>query len=254
MPEASPAPIPATPRLAATVLILRDDPLRVLMVRRTARQNDAFSSALVFPGGVVDPGDRSEAWLDRLDGADGLSAEDRAVRIAGIRETFEEAGIILADRTDPDIIPGAPCASSDKDFMAYCRANMLRLPLQQLIHFAHWITPEANPRRFDTHFFLCRMPPDAEAVCDGQETVSLEWAAPTDLLDRAAAEPGSIPFPTRMNLKRLAESSSVAEALAAAATRTRFTVRPRAERRDGRTVILIPAEAGYGVTEDWRPG
>ena len=90
-------------------------------------------------------------------------------------------------------------------------------------------------------------------MCDGGETVALEWVAPCDVLTRAADGDLSILFPTRMNLKRLAESGTVADAVAAARMRPRFTVRPRPEKREGGVAVVIPAEAGYGETEDFRP-
>jgi len=128
-----------------------------------------------------------------------------------------------------------------------------KLPLGALAHFGHWITPEGPPKRFDTHFFLAEAPAGQEATCDGGETVALEWVTPCDVLARAADGDLSILFPTRMNLKRLAESETVAEAIAAARARPRFTVMPRPERREGGTAVVIPAEAGYGVTEHFHP-
>jgi 8-oxo-dGTP pyrophosphatase MutT (NUDIX family) len=243
---------PATLRLAATMLLLRDDPFEVLMVRRSERHGDQFSSALVFPGGVVDPEDRDVAWLDHVEGAEGLSDEERALRIAGCRETFEEAGILLArDAQGACPVPGA--AIGGQSFHALIRALDARLVLDDFAHFAHWITPEMAPRRFDTHFFLCRAPDGAEAVCDGQETVALEWGEPAELLRRANAGETHIVFPTRVNLMRLAESRDVASALAAARARPRFTVLPQPVRHESGLTVVIPAEAGYGVTEDWLP-
>ena len=241
--------IPTMPRLAATVLLVRDDPFEVLMVRRAARQVDAFSASLVFPGGVVDPEDRAGVWSDLVDGDEELDEAESALRIAACRETFEEAGILLANRTPA----GRPAAAQSFDTVV--RAAGVRLTLDRLVPFGHWITPAVAARRFDTHFYLCRAPDDAVAVCDGRETVALEWVSPRALLDRGnASGPGTIPFPTRMNLKRLAESADVESALAAARARPRFTVEPRPERLGDRLVITIPAEAGYGVTEDVRVG
>lgn len=239
-------PTPATPRLAATVLLLRDDPFEVLMVRRVARAADAFSAALVFPGGVVDREDHDADWGDLVDGADALGDEERALRIAACRETFEEVGILLTDRVT------ASCPEAGQGFAALVRASGVRLALDRLVHFGHWITPAIAPRRFDTHFYLCRVPEGAEAVCDGHETVALEWLSPHAALDRAEAREGGMPFPTRMNLRRLSESICVEEALAAARARPRFTVEPQTSRCDERLVVTIPAEAGYGVTEDVR--
>src|SRR5690554_2708732 len=85
---------PAEPRLAATLMLVRDDPFEVLMVRRHAKA--VFGSALVFPGGTVDSDDYEDDWLELSDGAGGLDSVERALRIAGIRETFEETSLLLA--------------------------------------------------------------------------------------------------------------------------------------------------------------
>lgn len=240
---------PAPPRLAATILLVRDDPFEVLMVRRHEQQ--VFSSALVFPGGTVDPADHSADWLDLIEGHAGLDPAQRALRIAGFRETFEETGLFLARGPDGGWVeaPGGP----EVPFIELVRASGGRLVLSDLVHFGHWITPIQAPKRFDTHFYLCRAAAEHVAVCDGGEAVELEWARPTDILARAAAGERSILFPTRMNVRLLAESASADDALAAARARTVFTVLPRVEKRAGGTAVVIPAEAGYGETENFHP-
>lgn len=241
--------LPVVPRPAATILVLRDDPFEVLMVRRHG--NGMFASALVFPGGLVDPSDREDAWAPLLDGAEGLDSEERALGIAAFRETFEESALLLARGAD-----GKPveCVSAERsDFRAVVAASSGKLPLGALAHFGHWITPEGPPKRFDTHFFLAEAPAGQEAICDGGETVALEWVAPRDVLARAADGDLSILFPTRMNLKRLAEHDTVADAIATAHVRPRFTVLPRPEKREGGTAVVIPVEAGYGETEHFHP-
>ncbi|MDB5715832.1 MAG: hydrolase [Sphingomonadales bacterium] len=251
MPEAPEIAVPAVvvPRPAATILVLRDDPFEVLMVRRHG--NGQFASALVFPGGLVDPSDRDDAWLDLIVGAEGMDVEERALAIAACRETFEESALLLA-RDGQGRTVG--CNSDERsDFRAVVAASGGRLMFDELAHFGHWITPVGAPKRFDTHFFLAAAPADQDAVADGSETVALEWVQPCDLLRRAADGDLSILFPTRLNLKRLAESDSVASAMAAARARTRFTVIPRAEKREGGTAVVIPVEAGYGETENFHP-
>ncbi|MET0371125.1 MAG: NUDIX hydrolase [Sphingobium sp.] len=237
------------PRPAATILVLRDDPFEVLMVRRHG--NGMFASALVFPGGLVDPGDRDERWTSLVSGAGGLEAEERALRIAAYRETFEESALLLA--RDPSG-RSVPCpGDGDMAFIDIVAASGGTLPLDDLVRFGHWITPEGAPKRFDTHFFLARAPEGQDAICDGGETVALEWVTPRDVLARAADGDLSILFPTRMNLKRLAESETVADALAAARARPLFTVMPKPERLPDGIVVRIPAEAGYGETENFHP-
>jgi 8-oxo-dGTP pyrophosphatase MutT (NUDIX family) len=233
---------PAVPRSAATILVVRDDPFEVLMVRRHAEA--VFASALVFPGGVVDPDDASEDWLPYVSGADGLSEAERARRIAACRETFEEATLFLAAGDAPP--PSATAAPAR--FLDLVKQAGARLALDALHPFGHWITPEMAPKRFDTHFYLCRAPAGQIAVCDGGETVSLEWVSPAAALASAEAGERTILFPTQMNLRRLAESVDSAQAIAAAQARPPFTVTPRAERTAEGVRVVIPHEAGYGVT------
>jgi 8-oxo-dGTP pyrophosphatase MutT (NUDIX family) len=240
---------PVVPRPSASLLLVRDDPFEVLMVRRAAET--FFPAALVFPGGVVDESDHDEAWLPLVSGADRLDSSERALRIAALREAFEESALFVAHDGRGAALPPPPGCATD-DFRALVTASGGHLPLEALAPFGHWITPAASPRRYDTHFFLCAAPDGQEAVCDGAETVALEWVRPSVALARAEAGEREILFPTRMNLRRLAESDTVADALAAARARPRFTVEPRAERRAEGLAMLIPEEAGYGVTEELR--
>jgi 8-oxo-dGTP pyrophosphatase MutT (NUDIX family) len=236
----------ADPRPAATVLLLRDDPFEVLMVRR--RRGGTFSDALVFPGGVIEASDADAAWLPQLAGASGLDTEARAVRIGGLRETFEEASILVARLADGSpVAPGPPNDGSPFHELVARRGALLAL--DELHPFGRWVTPTIEPRRFDAMFFLCRAPEGQLARQDDGETVGFEWAAPAELLARAAAGERSLLFPTLMNLRRLAESSDVEAALAAADARSVMPVAPTARRENGRTVLTIPEDAGYGVTQ-----
>ncbi len=233
-------------RLAATVLIVRDDPFEVLMVQRHAKAY--YASALVFPGGVVEAEDANEAWLPHLHGGENLSTEERSFRIAACREVFEESALLL---TAPAItLPLNDAALSGVNFLEFIRDHSLKLDLGALVDFAHWLTPEFAPKRFDTRFFLCRASAGDEAISDGVETVGLLWISPKAALQSVACGEKTIAFPTRMNLTRLAESSDCESALAAAKARPYFKVIPWvAETPNGRSV-RIPLEAGYGVTGD----
>lgn len=246
MPAASPA------RPSATVLLVRDDPFEVLMVRRHAAAT--FADALVFPGGVVEPEDDGVHWAAVATGGAALSPAERALRIAAFRETWEEVGVLIGHPADA----ASALAHQMRDgppFGAALDALGLRLDLDALVPFAHWITPEMASKRYDTHFFLARAPHEQAGCCDGQETVALEWIAPRTLLDRADVTEahGKLMFPTRLNVARLAQSGSVDDALAQARARPRFTVLPRHERRAEGNVFVIPAEAGYDETESWEP-
>jgi 8-oxo-dGTP pyrophosphatase MutT (NUDIX family) len=224
------SPVPARP--ASTVLLLRDgrQGLEVFMVVRH-HQIDFASGALVFPGGRVEASDLVLAGGD----AHG------AFRIAAIRETWEECGVLLA-------APGtAPTA--DGAFAAMLAARSLVPDTSGLAHFAHWITPVPVPKRFDTHFFLAAAPADQDAVHDGGEAVDSVWIRPLDALAEAEAGTKKIVFPTRMNLNKLARSTSVAEAFAAARAKPVVTVQPiQRDAPEGR-YLRIPVEADYGGEE-----
>jgi 8-oxo-dGTP pyrophosphatase MutT (NUDIX family) len=161
---------------------------------------------------------------------------------------WEETGILLAD--DQAVSP-AP-ERTGQDFREAVALAGARIRLDALAHFGHWITPIAEPRRFDTHFFLAAVPPEAVAVPDGAETIAAEWMPPARALELARSGERPIIFPTMVNLARLAESGSSEEALAAARARPPFTVQPEIViEPDGARSITILAEAGYPLTE-WR--
>jgi 8-oxo-dGTP pyrophosphatase MutT (NUDIX family) len=232
------------PPASATLLLVRDDPFEVLMVRRSSR--GTFASTLVFPGGAIEPDDSSEAWEPLVDDFAAFAPEERSRRIGAIRETWEETSILIAT-TSPII--GEPEPAHAGPFRDLVERAGLRLRLDALTSFAHWITPLTEPRRFDTRFFVAVAPKDQVAVADGFEIVGTEWVRPADAA--AAARRGEWPiiFPTLMNLDRLAEGGSVRAVLDAALVRPAFTVQPIVETdADGARVIVIPKGAGYAVT------
>jgi len=256
-------PDPVIPRPASTLLLLRDgaDGIEVLM---TARHEEAgfAAGALVFPGGKLDTAD---AEL-RPFCADAPAHNDKALddtalgfRIAAIRETFEECGILLARHKGAAALLSAAElgelrrrhqeAADTTRFAALVAAAGLELATDTLVPFAHWITPRDRPKRFDTHFFAAPAPADQVAVHDGREAVETVWAKPgvtVEAGDRGAAK---LVFATRMNLVKLARSRSVAEALAAASREPIVTVCPEIVRSPAGPAIRIPEEAGYGLTE-----
>lgn len=246
---------PVAIRPAATILLVRDDPtFEVLMVKRH-HQIDFASGALVFPGGKIHAGDHDEAWAGHVTGWDATPADKRPLRIAAIREAFEEAAIIIANDAKGapfrgDDRAGAARESVSKDerpFLDLVRELDVKLDLTALTTFARWITPDMMPKRFDTWFYLVRATGEQLAVCDGYETVDAEWIAPSEALRLEQAGERTIIFPTRMNLKLLAEASSAQDAIDRAAARVLVPVLPRVERREDGGVLVIPEEAGYGA-------
>src|SRR5215470_7778298 len=164
------------PRPASTILLLRDAmaaaEVEVFMMVRHY-EIDFNSGALVFPGGSVDKNDREIIARPELySGGEGLDEATLSFRIAAIRETFEESGILLARPRGSKALVDAKRASeieaahrSDLNegkitFLKVLTGNGMLLALDELVPYAHWITPEGMPKRFDTWFFLAAAPPD----------------------------------------------------------------------------------------------
>lgn len=249
--------VPARP--AATVMITRDGPngLEVFMVKRN-HQIDFISGVLVFPGGKAEPGDKAELLADLSDGGAGWSETLRTMGAAAIREAFEECGILLArdgrtgqlvgaDRLN-DLAPYRTALDKRECGLAdMLTKENLRLALDQLVWFAHWITPEFVPKRFDTYFFLARPPAGQVGRHDGRESIDSTWIAP----DVAVADPKwTVIFPTRMNLLKLGQSKSVADAFAAAGAAQPLTVSPWFETSPEGRVMHIRKDAGYPQTSE----
>ncbi len=253
---------PAVP--SATILLLRDSPegVEVFMVVRH-HQIDFASGALVFPGGKLDEADADPALraLCRYEGT--LDEEGLALRVGAIREAFEEVGVLLARAKAPGagwVLPTdipqweeyrTAVHGGQMDMMALLQATDLVLDLDCLVPYAHWITPDMMPRRYDTHFYLARCPSNYDARHDGGESVDSVWINPARALAEAEEGKWTIIFPTRMNLLKLSRAATVEEALATARTDPIVTVKPWVEEQDGQSILRIPEEAGYGVT--WEP-
>jgi len=249
---------PAEIKPAATILLLRDEPaFEVLMVKRH-HQIDFASGALVFPGGKSHAGDHDEAWAEHVLGWVDHDAEQRGLRIAAIREVFEEAGILLAKRRNGEPIGGEACPMDVRQavdagatpFLDVVRGLDAQLDLAALTVFARWITPAVVAKRFDTWFYLVKAPDDQLAACDGRETVDAEWIRPAEALRLGEAGERTVIFPTRMTLKLLAEAGHAEDAVARARARPLVTVQPQVQERGGRRVLVLPPDAGYGAVEE----
>jgi len=249
-----------SPRLAATAVVLRDGRAGIEAFMVVRHRAIAFASgALVFPGGKVDAQDGDAAWAELAPAR--LPAEQRALRVAAAREAFEEAGLMLARRRDsPALLTAEDAHRLDRyrkslirgetTFYALLRGEGLTLASELMIPFAHWITPEGLPKRFDTHFFLVAAPVGQRGAHDGSESVDGLWIAPRQALQDAAAGRRTLVFATELNLKKLARHATVAEAVAATAATPIVTVMPKVIARTATTRTLqIPAAAGYGVSE-----
>jgi 8-oxo-dGTP pyrophosphatase MutT (NUDIX family) len=235
---------PAEPRLAATVLLLRPEPTatsgayQVYAIRRVPTMPFA-PGMYAFPGGSVDPRDAgaeirwagpdAAAWARRL-GQTPDQAE--AIVCAAVREVFEESGILLAGPTESTVVGDvsgddweserAALVARQIGFAEFLRARDLALRADLLAPWARWITPDFEPRRYDTYFFLARLPAGQLTRNVGGEADEVRWLRP---IDRRGLP--MLP-PTRVTLKQVDAYGSIDELMAAAAERDAATpVMPR---------------------------
>jgi 8-oxo-dGTP pyrophosphatase MutT (NUDIX family) len=260
---------PATPRDAATVMLLRPAGagvgVEVLMLRRVAAMKFA-PGAYVFPGGSVDPADYEAAvgWHGP-DPAEfgarlGASAEmARALVCAAVRETFEEAGVLLAGAPDggPVADPSGPSWEADRAALvagAVTLAELLSrrglvLRADLLVPWARWITPEGEPRRFDARFFAAALPAGQLATGHAAESDHIAWLRPGDAIESARAGQISMLPPTATTLHDFAVAGAVDGGDAVSGILGRRPVIepvvPRLVLEDGHAWLYVPDEVGY---------
>lgn len=244
---------------AATILLLRDEPqFEVLMVERHA--DIAFAGgAMVFPGGRIEDSDRDEAWAGHCDGIKETPEEERAPRIAAIREAFEETGVLLARRHGELLGEEAGrfdalrkrVEEKDDEFLKLVKHEGLTLALDELCLFARWRPPkEATHKRFDTWFFAAKAPARQQPQPDGSEATDIAWTTPARVISEKAAGKRKMIFPTARNVELLGVSTSADEVLAFAEKRAIRPVIPAIKVRDGVKYLTIPEDLGYPVTEE----
>ena len=260
-------PSPVTPVPAATLVLLRDrsvDGFEVLLIRRHGASKFAAGD-FVFPGGKIEVSDGpadAAGWCRGVDAARaaralGLGAAPDAALghwIGVIRETFEEAGILLAYAVDGRLarvdeqryaIYRHACQKDHRAFWEMLRAERLTLATDRLVYFAHWITPAQQPLRFDTRFFAAAMPPGQDAVADEHEITEVRWLAPRQALDSSARGELSLRNPTVKNLELFDGAPSAAAALERLQGREVPTILPRVIIEGDRRRVLLPGDAGY---------
>jgi len=226
--------------------VLRDAAagLEVLLLRRADRPGDQNSGAAVFPGGLLDAGDREQAA--HVDGLDVAAASQRldlprhglAYWVTAVRECFEEAGLLFATGASGQladlrhVVADALFAlrrslhAGDTGFVQICEQLGLPLAAGELAHHSHWVTPLGMPKIFDTRFFVARAPAHQQATPDGSETVELLWLTPAQALDPARGL--KLMNVTERTLRQLADFEKVDDAIAAARVATYVPMtRPR---------------------------
>ena len=225
-------------RLAATVLILADRPdLQVLMLKRNAR-SIFVGDMWVFPGGAVDPEDgtpEADAVVEGLTDTEassnlGIEKGGVAFWVAALRETFEEAGILLArtpgkkelvdlSQSDTEERFGtyrAGVNAGEVDFVSMVREQGLVLDGSGVHYVSRWVTPLGPPRRYDTRFFVTAMPQGQQPLHDDDEAVHHEWVRPAEALALNESDEMLMMTPTISMLNRLSRYRSAVDAISAA--------------------------------------
>ena len=253
----------ATPAPSATVLLLKDDgeSLKVFMVVRNSGFEFA-GGALVFPGGRVDLSDSITDSNVFAPGFNQFSREEVSNRVCAIRETFEEAGILLArDRLTSKMLNNERCLelvsnyreaihSGDITFKDMLIKEGLELVLESLVPYAHWITPERSSKRFDTWFYAVRTPEGQLGAHDEIESVESMWITPKEAIDGGNSGYFKLVFATKMNLRRIENLNSVSETLKFAMRSKIVAIEPKVEREGNRIIFSIPKDAGYGIVRE----
>jgi 8-oxo-dGTP pyrophosphatase MutT (NUDIX family) len=280
---------PIAVRDAATVMLVRDAAggggMEVFMLRRNLN-SDFVGGAYVFPGGAVDEADR-HADLERIcQGLSDAAASDLlgipsgglAFWVAAVRECFEEAGVLLAvpEGTDDVVSFADPETAArfnghrhavdtgERRLLEICELEHLRLDVDRIHYFSHWITPEGPPRRYDTRFFVAAAPPEQVPLHDDRETIANLWVQPGEALAMHRRGELDLILPTIRNLEAIGRFDRSAELLAHSRSIGDIpAILPRIVQDEGGMRILLPGDPGYdeamaaipdGVPMPGRPG
>ncbi|MQA83067.1 MAG: NUDIX hydrolase [Streptosporangiales bacterium] len=253
---------PVRPRHAATVVLLRETTaLEAYLLRRVGTMAVA-PGAHVFPGGSVDrrdldhaplwAGPSPEQWAGRLRVDVPLA---RALVCAAVRETFEESGVLLAGPSQDTVVADTTDADWEVDRRAlldrslslaeFLQRRRLVLRSDLLRAWAHWITPEFEPRRYNTYFFVAALPDGQRTRPVGGEADRVAWLRPDVALDAYRRGELRLMFPTSVTLAELSELEDVAGVLEAGARRDLDPQLPRAVLTDDGGFLALPGDPEY---------
>ncbi len=232
-------------RPAATIIVVREanPSYEIFMLKRTSQASFA-SGMYVFPGGRVDGDDHLHKYdavrhgptAEQQAQVVALGDEWRGYWIAAIRETFEEAGLLLAYAGD-SLVSFADMQTHDRydayrprlhagelSLLDICHIEGLRLAVDQVHFYNRFVTPLGRPRRFDTRFFIAAAPESQRGQHDTKETVDSIWITPQEALARHAAKEFDLMNVTRMQLEWLSAHPDKQAVLAMAAARKEFPI------------------------------
>jgi len=271
---------PAVPRNAATVILTRDGlqgQMEVFLMRRHKEQ--AFmGGAFVFPGGSIDDGDGDPELATRLIGPSPEEAVKRlqepglsfpvalGLYMAAIRETFEEAGILLAyDRQgqllqfrNPDLnsrYAEARTAVYEKKITLKTLADReeIRFAFDLLMPYAHWITPTFEKKRFNTRFFIARIPAGQIPLHDSVEMTESLWMTPAAALSAYRERKIMLMPPTLKTLEELSPFASTEALFESAAGRRIYPIMPQGCKIGDIPTLLLPHDPEYPIQEYKQP-
>jgi 8-oxo-dGTP pyrophosphatase MutT (NUDIX family) len=261
----------AVPQKATTIILLREDHSKgfeVFLLKRHEKSS-FMAGNYVYPGGRIDHEDYN---LEICPSCKGISPEEAqqvlggtlspeeslAYWIAGIRELFEEAGVLLAYDQQ-----GTPFALKNREQeerffnyrdllqkgkMSLCQLAQhehLLLALDQIHYYAHWITPEARPQRFDTYFFVARHPIRQEAIHDQKETTAGTWITPKDALKENLTGELNLSPPTLKTLEDLSRLKTIDEVFESLKGKEIRPVLPILTKVSGEAIIILPWDPEY---------
>lgn len=269
---------------SATVILTRDSnqgPFKILLMRRH-RNQDFMGGAFVFPGGRLDSGDCDP---DLTSYANGFTAAEASRQLqapdlpgekalglffAALRETFEEAGVLLARDPSGQLVDLAEGEAAGRFAEYRLRLHQNRLSLRELaererlqyaldllIPYAHWITPEIESKRFSTRFFLARQPSEQLSSHDTIEMTKSQWISPSEAIEQQRAGQMLLMPPTLKTLEELSEFESLEELFRAARSRQIRTILPEPFRLENGFGVRLPHDPEYGIEaykQDPRPG
>lgn len=244
-------------RDAATVVLLRRgaDGLETFMVCRH-KKSGFMGGVHVFPGGKLDDEDRAAPLLERLVGEDLTSIAHRmnepdaeraaGLMIAAVRETFEEAGLVLGTcRKGCDLARERQQLHEGAPFSGFASTASLSVDPHTLIPYARWVTPEVESYRFDTRFFVAIAPDGQEATHDGTETTSAAWLRPGQALKQMRDNTIELAPPTLRTLEWLADFQHPEDALQDAASRPPPLIRPKVIVQEDGWFLALPGDPAH---------